>query len=608
MSAPKSPVSLPHLARRVWRLLDAAQKRECTYVILISVVAACFTVVGVAGVAPFLAVLADPSVIERNSGLAWLHAALAFRSSADFLLWLGIGFVVLLVVANIVNLAALVTIGRFSQKVGARFHVLLFEEYLSRDLRFHARSHGDVLATHVVHDVTRTIGGVLHSGLTLIASMTSIALIALAVIVIDPVIALSAAVALGLSYAAIYAAVRRRLLRGGVTITQHWTLRAKVIAESFDAIKDIVLFRAQQGVAAQVARHSDAIARAQAAVAAVALTPKFILECITGAGLVAAALWVYGSGNSEQWLTHLALLGFAAYRLLPPVQQVFTAVASIRSAGAAFERIADDLSHARKRVAEARAVPASQVWVKRPERDVRLVGVSYRHLPGRAGGVTEISLQIRAGTLVGLAGPNGAGKSTLADLILGVLVPDSGRIEVDGIALDERNRPLWMTAVAHVPQRIVLLDAPLAENIAFGVPPADVDVARVREALRDAGLEPLVAATPAGLATPLGQNGVQLSGGQRQRVGIARALYRRASLLVLDEATSALDESAEVETIALLGALRGKCTTLLIAHRQSSLQRCDVVFELDAGRLVGSRETQPSNESTRLPRAADAAR
>jgi ABC-type bacteriocin/lantibiotic exporter with double-glycine peptidase domain len=248
------------------------------------------------------------------------------------------------------------------------------------------------------------------------------------------------------------------------------------------------------------------------------------------------------------------------------------------------------------------------VWVKRPERDVRLVGVSYRHLPGRAGGVTEISLQIRAGTLVGLAGPNGAGKSTLADLILGVLVPDSGRIEVDGIALDERNRPLWMTAVAHVPQRIVLLDAPLAENIAFGVPPADVDVARVREALRDAGLEPLVAATPAGLATPLGQNGVQLSGGQRQRVGIARALYRRASLLVLDEATSALDESAEVETIALLGALRGKCTTLLIAHRQSSLQRCDVVFELDAGRLVGSRETQPSNESTRLPRAADAAR
>jgi HlyD family secretion protein len=589
-------------------LLDAAQKRECIFVIFMSVVAACCTVVGVAGVAPFLAVLADPTVVERNEELAWAQAALAFRAPGDFLQWLGIGFVVLLVVANTVNLAALLAIGRFSQKTGAQFHVLLFEEYLRRDLRFHARNHGDLLATHVVHDVTRTVGGVLQSGLTLIASIVSIALIALVVILINPVIAVGAALALGLSYAAIYAIVRRHLVQSGLTITEQWALRAKVIAESFEAIKDVVLFRAEKELAARVARHSDAIAAAQASVTAVATTPKFILECVTAAGLVAAALWIYRGGDSGQWLTHLALLGFAAYRLLPPVQQVFAGVARIRAENAAFERVADDLMLARQRRAPMRANAEKEAWAARPRREIRLVDVSYRHSSERGDGVCAVSLEIRAGTIVGLAGPNGAGKSTLADLILGVLVPDSGRIEIDGVALDERNRSLWMTTVAHVPQRVVLLDASMAENVAFGVPAEDIDTARVREALRAAGLESVVDTLPAGLATPLGQNGIQLSGGQRQRVGIARALYRRASLLVLDEATSALDESGEIDTIALLGALRGKCTTVLIAHRRAALQGCEVVYELGAGRLVASRGAQSSSEPSRVPRAADVAR
>jgi ABC-type bacteriocin/lantibiotic exporter with double-glycine peptidase domain len=310
--------------------------------------------------------------------------------------------------------------------------------------------------------------------------------------------------------------------------------------------------------------------------------------------LVASALWIYRTSGPGQWVTHLAVLGFAAYRLLPPIQQVFAAVARIRSDGVAFLRIADDLLCARQHAALQPSPAASEEWKGRPKRDIRLVAVSYRHSAERVGGVSDISLHIPAGTLIGFAGPNGSGKSTLADLILGVLVPDTGRVEIDGVPLDDRNRDLWLNAVAHVPQHIVLLDATVAQNVAFGSPPDEIDVVRVREALRDVGLDSLVAEMPAGHATLIGQNGAQLSGGQRQRLGIARALYRRASLFVLDEATSALDISAETDVIALLGELRAKCTIVLVAHRPSSLQCCDVVFELDGGRLVGCRNPAAS--------------
>jgi ABC-type multidrug transport system fused ATPase/permease subunit len=450
----------------------------------------------------------------------------------------------------------------------------LFEEYLHRDLRFHARSNSDVLATQVVHDVTRTVGGVIQSGLTLIASAFSISMIAAAVIVMDPVVALGAALVLGACYTVIYVAARRRLLRDGAMTARLWGMRAKVIADSLEAIKDIKIFRAHQEMVAQVARQSEEIAAAHTRVAVIATSPRYVLESVTAAGLVACALWLYRNAGAGPWMTHHVLLGHAAYRL------------------------------ARQPRTPAAANPTATGWASRPAREIRLIRVSYRHAPERDGGVTDVSLQIAAGTLVGLAGPNGSGKTTLADLILGVLAPDAGEILVDGLLLDERNRDLWLTAVAHVPQSVILLDATVTQNVAFGCSATEVDVTRVKQALRDARLQDVVDALPDGLETTIGENGTRLSGGQRQRLGIARALYRRASLLVLDEATSALDTSAETEILDLLQGLLGRCTILLVAHRPSSLQACDEVFQLDGGRLVGRR---PAAATLRAIHRADSA-
>ena len=591
--------SLPEVARRVWGLLDAAQRRDCARTVLLSAAAGAITVAGVAGIAPLLATLADPAIVERNGLLAWLRRALGSPPFEDFLVCLGVGFVAVLVVANLVNLLATLAIGRFSNRVGASFHALLFDEYLRRGVAFHRRNNGDVLATQVVQDVTRTVGGVIQSGLILVQSLFAIALIATAVVVIDPIVAMAAALTLGATYTVIYAVVRRRLIRDGVAMARLWRARAMAIAESFEAIKDVTVFGTQDALAASVAAQSAAIARAQARMAAIANSPRYALECVTAAGLVAAALWVYRAAGPGQWVTHLALLGLAAYRLLPPIQQLFAAVARIRSDAPAFERIADDLRSARLRTRSMPPAADARDWALRLRRELRLSGVSYRHAEDRDGGVSDVSLRIRARTLVGFAGPNGSGKTTLADLLLGLLVPDSGQIEVDGVALDERNRILWLASVAHVPQHVVLLDATIARNVAFAAPGAAIDEARVREALRAARLEAVVDALPQGLETPVGQNGACLSGGQRQRLGIARALYRRTSLLVLDEPTSALDAAAETDIASLLRELRGRCTVVLISHRLASLKRCDELYELERGRLV--RVLRPSERAEPSP-------
>jgi len=198
------------------------------------------------------------------------------------------------------------------------------------------------------------------------------------------------------------------------------------------------------------------------------------------------------------------------------------------------------------------------------------------------------TLRIAAGATVGLVGPSGCGKTTLVEIILGLLVPSSGTVSVDGIAINESNLAQWQTAIGYVPQQSYLFDASLAENVALATAYEHIDFDQLRESIRLAQLDEFIKTLPAGYDHRVGERGIQLSGGQRQRIGIARALYREATVLVFDEATSALDGLTEQELIATLGRLRGRYTTILIAHRMTTVRSCDIIFELENGKITGS--------------------
>jgi ATP-binding cassette, subfamily B, bacterial PglK len=575
-----------------WGILSAPQKRRVLAAQVISFAMAVSTVIGIAAIAPFFAVLGDPQLIDRIEPLHWLYAHARFTSQRDFVMLLGFGFVGVVLAANLINVLGSLAMNRLALRIGTELQTSLFAEYLSRPYRFHAGTNSTTLFNNVVHEPPRVTYGILQHAFILVTNLVTAAFIMVSILLVKPVIAVVMVGALAGGYALIYLSVRDRLLRCGQAQSRFATEQAQVVHESLGAIKEIILLQVQDFFRDRFERASGSLARAAAHSQFVAQTPRHIMECVAAAALVGLAL-VLGGGEAGvgPWLGQLTFLAFAAYRLLPTLQQVFAAIVRIRADRAALALIAPDLRRARRAtpaMAAADRSRASGEWQARPTHEIRLTNVSFRYAPDRPWALSDVTLRIPARAAIGIVGANGSGKTTLVDLIAGLLVPAAGALTVDGSAINDANRAAWQSRIAYVPQAISLLDASIAQNIALGMPAAAIDRARLLEAARLAQLEDFIRTLPQGYEYRVGERGIGLSGGQRQRIGIARALYRQASVLMLDEATNALDGLTQQEMMATLERLRGRYTTVLIAHRMSSVRSCHLIYELESGKLVGS--------------------
>jgi len=574
------------LAAEIWHMLTARQRRSVAAMQGVSLLMALSTASGIASIAPFFAVLGEPALIEHNAWLHWLYVAAGFSSPLRFTFALGAGFAGVVALSNLVSVIGALAMNRLALRIGNELQTTLFEEYLARPYAFHARSSSTVLLNNVIYETTRITHGILENAFVLITQLVTAALIVGSIVMVNVAVALAMVAALAGGYLAIYLSVRNRLLLRGATQSVLANEQAQIVRESFGAIREVIILQVRDFFCRRFERASREFLGAAASTQLVGQSSRNLMECVAAAGLVALALLLAArAGGLGPSLGPLTFLAFAAYRLLPTLQQLFAAVVRIRADRAALAVIGPDLQRARAAGARNRHRPDT-AWGERPQHEIRLEGVSYRYAPNRDWALRGVSLRICARTTVGIVGANGSGKSTLADLIAGLLTPTAGRIEVDGCALDDDRRAAWQRCIAYVPQNVFLLDASIAENVALGAA-AGVDRSRLLEAAQLAQLDEVVRTLPNGYAERIGERGIALSGGQRQRIGIARALYRKASLLLLDEATSAVDGLTEEELVATLAALRARHTIVLIAHRIETLRACDWIFELEQGRLAG---------------------
>jgi len=579
------------LVSDLWSILTRAQRRSVLAAQIISVAMAFSTVTGIAAIGPFFAVLGEPRLIDHNRLLHWLYVQGDFSSKRGFVVALGIAFIAVVLTANLINALGSVTMHRLSLRIGAELQASLFREYLSRPYAFHTGTNSTVLFNNIVHETARVTDGILQNILLLVTNLVAALFIVLSVLLLNPAISITILLGLAAGYVLLYLCVRSRLLRRGQAHSRAWSDRSRIVNESLGAIREIILLRDRRFFHETFERSNRDVTETAAHVHIAGQIPKHVMECVAVSALVGAAL-VLATHNSGigPWLGELTFIAFAAYRLLPILHQVFVSTVRIRADRAALTLVAPDLWRpraAREPSLTRDSVSADSWWQQRPREEIRVKGVSFQYATARSRALDSVNLSIPARATVGLVGANGSGKTTLMDLIAGLLVPTTGELQVDGVALDDANRAAWQARIAYVPQNVFLLDSSIAQNIAFGIPPNAIDRPRMMQAARLAQLEDFITTLPERYDHSVGEHGIRLSGGQRQRIGIARALYKEAPLLLLDEAMSALDGMTEAELMTALEALRGRCTIILIAHRLSMVRWCDVIFQLETGRIIG---------------------
>jgi ATP-binding cassette subfamily C protein len=312
--------------------------------------------------------------------------------------------------------------------------------------------------------------------------------------------------------------------------------------------------------------------------------PPVIVETVFVSGaLLVVALLTVTSDVPAKGLPLLGLFAYAGFRIIPMANRLTWRVNEIRASAPSVDALYDD--HCLVTSAAWGDATADGPPVELREA-IALEDVSYVYPGCPTAALRDLTLTIRHGESIGFVGATGAGKSTLADVVMGLLPPSAGRVTIDGVELDAAVARRWRQHIGYVPQSIFLLDDTLARNVALGIADRDVDVDRVRRALRAAQLDAFVASLPDGLAARLGERGIRLSGGERQRVGIARALYHDPDVLVFDEATSALDGATAAAVAQAIRALHGRKTVLLIAHRLASVRDCDRIALIAGGRLL----------------------
>jgi ATP-binding cassette subfamily B protein len=444
-----------------------------------------------------------------------------------------------------------------------------------------ARNSSEVISG-ITNKVNGVVFGVLLPLLTLVSSTVLLVAIMLALIAIDPMVASVAAVGFGASYALITWMSRRRLHRNSQRIAYEQTQVVKALQEGLGGIRDVLL-DGTQPVYCDIYRQADhPLRRAQGNNAFIGQSPRYVMEAL-GMVLIAALAYALSRqvGGIATALPVLGALALGAQRLLPALQQIYFAWANIAGSHAS---LADTIALLDQPLPAdlLQPVPAPLLI----QNAIRFDAVRFRYTSDGPWVLDGLNLTIPRGARVGFVGSTGSGKSTTLDLLMGLLMPTEGELLVDGQPLSGNRLRAWQRSIAHVPQSIYLADTTLAENIAFGVLPEAIDLDRMQKAARQAQIADFIESSPEGYQAYVGERGIRLSGGQRQRIGIARALYKQASVLVFDEATSALDNATEQSVMDAIEGLSSDLTILLIAHRLTTVRRCDIIVELENGQVV----------------------
>lgn len=545
---------------------------------------AIFEIIGISSIFPFMSMVLNPSVVHDNEYLLYVYTLFNFQNQQSFVIFLGSLTLILLLMSNIASALMLWVVVWFSQKQGVLLSMRLLEQYVSRPYVFFLGRNSSDLSKNILTETQRCVDGVIYP---LIYALSK-ALVALFILMLlffaNPSIAISVVVAAIFLYLIVYRLSSLRLeVIGNLTLSAV-SNRYKIVSEALQGIKELKLKGAELLFAKDFKLNSENLADYTIRSTVIANLPKYFIEFVAFGGIVAVILFNLINGqNGSEIIPILSLYAAAGYRMLPAIQQIYKSKVTIKYNMPAVDMIIKDLesySHTLTTKNEKRPIEFNH--------SIKLNSVSYCYPGSNVASVENINMTVYSDTTIGIVGATGSGKTTLVDIILGLLEPSSGHISVDNRKINQKNLRTWQDHLSYVPQSIFLVDDTIEKNIAFGVKEGCIDRDRVISAAKIAEIDEHIQTLPKKYQTIVGEKGVRISGGQLQRIGIARALYMNSSVLVFDEATSALDGITENAIVSSINKIQHKKTIFIIAHRLSTVKKCDVIYMLNKGKVIDS--------------------
>jgi ATP-binding cassette, subfamily B, bacterial PglK len=572
---------------RHWRKLLSmftAQERLRIYLLLASTsFLAVVEVAGITSIMPFIAIVVDSSVIDTNPYLHRLYEALGLTDHRQFQFLMGaVSFVLLIVSHALTSFDAWFTF-RFCYLRSQVLCTRLLTKYLTQPYHALLQRSPAELQKIIVTEVDRVVIGTLMASIGLFGNVAAVLLILSLLVFIDPWVTASTLLVLGVGYGLIFLTVRKRVSQLGEEIVQLNTDIVQRAREALDGAKEVKVLGREADFVARFAAPRYRASLNSIRHSTLNIIPIQALEVVAfGAIIVVTLYYLVTTEASSEALAFSALFAFSAYRLLPALQEIFDGINIIRYNAAALDAVSRDF--------DAQAMPATPTSPAHPlalADRITLQDVTFSYANAQRAALSDLTMEIQAGTMTCIMGPTGAGKSTAIDVVLGLLQPDRGQMLVDGKALDAHSVRAWQAAIGYVPQVIYLTDDTITRNIAFGMKDADIDPERVRAAAQLANIHEFITQDLAeGYDTVVGDRGLRLSGGQRQRIGIARALYHAPAVLVFDEATNALDRETEQRVLDALLGLQPRRTIVFVSHKASVARRSDRILVMARGRLV----------------------
>ncbi|WP_413404234.1 ABC transporter ATP-binding protein [Synechococcus sp. MIT S9510] len=572
----------------IWDSLSTLRRRQLLGLQLLSLAAAAGEVANLGALLPFLRLLANP----KEGLLAIGPWAEPLRALPDeyLLVTLGLSFLIVVVLTTSLRLLTIRCSFQLTALIAIDLSEKVFSAVLYRPFPWHIENNSSKVLGNITKDVDR-VTRIIKCFLDIIVNLSVVILLGASLIALAPGVMVVVASILASFYLIIFRITKKDLRSDGLKLTNNYQKSVQMAQEGLGGIRDVLLDRSQLFFTNNYLLAARRYRLSQASAGFKIEAPRYIIEGFVIVLIIGLSLTLALGGRSiEQLLPLLGTLVLGAYRLLQPLQRCFSSLGVIQSNQPSLQSLRPYLQQIINTdvpLGFSREKPFDSVDSKSPL--IELKQLSFRYNLQSPYVLKDLNFSIHPGERIAFVGSTGSGKSTTSDLILGLLTPSEGRLLVHGKDLHSNSHLVscWQQCLAHVPQNIYLTDTSFASNIAFGIPLDRIDFERVRLSAEKARIAEVIESSPDGYSTIVGEHGVKLSGGQRQRIGLARALYKKAELLVLDEATSALDNRTEAEVMSAIDGLDRKVTVILIAHRLTTIQRCDRILHLEQGQIAG---------------------